>query len=72
MMDMKYMPRVFCVECGKPATNVFRIHESKSNRRYIIVRCHGERQEIEFADQPNTEVRLWDKKSKLLPPPSSD
>ena len=56
MAKTAYLPSAFCVRCGKVAV-VKRVQ--RAARRYVEAKCHGETKEIEFADAPNQEVRLW-------------
>lgn len=58
---MEYVPDVYCAKCGKavPWGQMFRVHEAQSNRRYIVVSCHGERQHLDFVNQPDETISLW-------------
>lgn len=62
---MKYFPMVFCAKCNEhvPRDQIFRLHDMSKDRRYVVVRCHGEKAETNFVDDPNDLVTLWSETS---------
>jgi len=61
-MPIKYIPVVTCAKCkDKLADHLQRRFEpgSGGGRRFIEVRCHGERAELPFADEAGQQMTAF-------------
>ena len=61
---MAYFPAsVTCAKCDKLLTiptNLRRVHDAKTKKRYLEAACHGEVARIGFASSPNATVRVFE------------
>jgi hypothetical protein len=67
---MHYIPAIHCAKCGKDLPygfpHVMRMQadiQPVGTRRFISVRCHGEQEEIDFAEKSGERIVLWQSQS---------
>lgn len=59
--QIRFIPSIRCAKCGNEAvTDVRRVHEQKTNKRYLVARHHGEQVIVPFAAEPGAEVKVFD------------